>query len=251
MSQEKILIIGGTHGNEQTGIRVVNQLIQNPISGIRAIKANPEAVEQNKRFIDTDLNRSFGSVDALSGNESDIVQKMSELRNLYDQASNTVIDFHNTSCDTKCAILCSNPNDRMVSLVRHFGFDKAVIFPSGGSFVGEFKNAEAFGLEFSNQDPISENIDYLIGKILSLRENNLQNINQAVTVYQFANRRILSLSQVEKIGRLSNFVELNDSQKEILRLSTLQKYLPVFYRCDAYEQNLLILVSPYERYCNL
>mmetsp|Transcript_14977 Transcript_14977/g.32935 ORF Transcript_14977/g.32935 Transcript_14977/m.32935 type:complete len:316 (+) Transcript_14977:56-1003(+) len=60
-------IIGGVHGNELTGVRVVQKLVQlfsepgNSVKGeLTLIVANPDAVDAGVRFLEDDLNRCFG-----------------------------------------------------------------------------------------------------------------------------------------------------------------------------------------------
>ena len=66
-----VVVVGGTHGNEYTGVWVIRQLEQAEKAGklaeqyttldITTLLANPEAHRQNKRFIDDDLNRQFSA----------------------------------------------------------------------------------------------------------------------------------------------------------------------------------------------
>ncbi|MBW4617246.1 MAG: aspartoacylase [Desmonostoc vinosum HA7617-LM4] len=61
----RVVIVGGTHGNELTGIYLVKkferspQLIQRKSFTINTIIANPKAFEIGRRYVDTDLNRCF------------------------------------------------------------------------------------------------------------------------------------------------------------------------------------------------
>mmetsp|Transcript_14800 Transcript_14800/g.32244 ORF Transcript_14800/g.32244 Transcript_14800/m.32244 type:complete len:411 (+) Transcript_14800:188-1420(+) len=77
----KVTIVGGTHGNEYTGIwciksiekqrdlhnrgiqssdaRVINPFREYPSLTINTLLSNPKAFMANRRFIDTDLNREF------------------------------------------------------------------------------------------------------------------------------------------------------------------------------------------------
>jgi aspartoacylase len=58
-------VVGGTHGNERTGVTLVQHWLQNPAEVQRKtfttelLLGNPEAIQKNVRFIDRDLNRSF------------------------------------------------------------------------------------------------------------------------------------------------------------------------------------------------
>jgi aspartoacylase len=61
----RLTIIGGTHGNEVTGIYLLRRWAANPTEIAResfatsTLWANPKAFYENKRYIDVDLNRSF------------------------------------------------------------------------------------------------------------------------------------------------------------------------------------------------
>ena len=60
-----VAIVGGTHGNELTGIQTVRHLPHTdfpdayPELTMAFILANAEAIANNVRFIDVDLNRQF------------------------------------------------------------------------------------------------------------------------------------------------------------------------------------------------
>ncbi|KAG9339787.1 hypothetical protein JZ751_022453 [Albula glossodonta] len=61
----KVAIFGGTHGNEMSGVTLVNLWINNGAevqrSGltVKPYITNPRAVEKCTRYVDTDLNRAF------------------------------------------------------------------------------------------------------------------------------------------------------------------------------------------------
>ncbi len=61
----KLLIVGGTHGDEFTGVQLLDKwkkdpaLIQRTGFTIQTLFANPNAHRDNKRFQDCDLNRQF------------------------------------------------------------------------------------------------------------------------------------------------------------------------------------------------
>jgi aspartoacylase len=62
---DTVFIVGGTHGNERTGVSLVQHWQQNPDEvqrtsfATRLLLANTEAIRRNIRFVDVDLNRSF------------------------------------------------------------------------------------------------------------------------------------------------------------------------------------------------
>lgn len=61
----RVAIFGGTHGNEMSGVTLVNLWIQNGKEihrkGVetKPFITNPRAVEKCTRYVDTDLNRAF------------------------------------------------------------------------------------------------------------------------------------------------------------------------------------------------
>jgi succinylglutamate desuccinylase len=65
----RVLLVGGTHGNELIGAYWVQQLMQQPAVVQRdsfetlLLLANPKAVAVNRRYIDQDLNRCFAPAD--------------------------------------------------------------------------------------------------------------------------------------------------------------------------------------------
>ena len=62
---DTVFVVGGTHGNERTGVTLVQHWLQSSTEVQREtfttqlLLANPEAIRKNVRFIDRDLNRSF------------------------------------------------------------------------------------------------------------------------------------------------------------------------------------------------
>ena len=62
---DTVFVVGGTHGNERTGVTLVQHWLQNPAEIQRKtfttelLLGNPAAIQKNIRFIDRDLNRSF------------------------------------------------------------------------------------------------------------------------------------------------------------------------------------------------
>ena len=66
-SIKNVVVVGGTHGNEYTGVWCIKALDANrhslrkdfPSLRVSTLLGNPEAFMRNKRFVDTDLNREF------------------------------------------------------------------------------------------------------------------------------------------------------------------------------------------------
>jgi len=71
---KKVAIVGGTHGNELTGIYLINkfqktpELVERESFETHLLHANKKAIDQCRRYIDSDLNRKF-DVDALKDDD--------------------------------------------------------------------------------------------------------------------------------------------------------------------------------------
>ncbi len=97
-----VVIVGGTHGNEKTGINLVRHLKNEwmcPFHSfeISYIEGNPRAIKNNLRYVDHDLNRSFNA-----GLEDSIYesQRITELKAEIKNSETTfVIDLHTTTAN--------------------------------------------------------------------------------------------------------------------------------------------------------
>lgn len=96
----KVAILGGTHGNELTGIHLLHRWRDNPSEVTRSTfstelcLANPKACEENRRFVDEDLNRCFSN-ERLSRVDSPSYEaaRASQLNQLLGPKGNSRIDF--------------------------------------------------------------------------------------------------------------------------------------------------------------
>lgn len=98
---KKIVVIGGTHGNEWTGIYAIQKYASSFVSHFKNLDlhfvfANPEAYKLNRRFKDEDLNRAF---QYLQEERPDSYEqgRAKELKSLIDESQCFVIDLHTTT----------------------------------------------------------------------------------------------------------------------------------------------------------
>ncbi len=109
----KVLIFGGTHGNEWTGVMAVTQYAEVfkkkfPTLDLHFVLCNPEAYKINRRFKDEDLNRAFQFLHE-SRPDSYEHHRARELKALIDAQDCFVIDLHTTTSHMgKTVILCHN-----------------------------------------------------------------------------------------------------------------------------------------------
>ena len=113
---ERVAICGGTHGNELTGVSLVRKWQADP-SPLRResfeaepFLSNPKAVEENRRYIDQDLNRCFLSADladpTLSGYEQNRAKVINRRFGPKGEATyDLLIDLHTTTANMGSTVI--------------------------------------------------------------------------------------------------------------------------------------------------
>ncbi|QSJ19410.1 aspartoacylase [Nostoc sp. UHCC 0702] len=113
---KRLVIVGGTHGNELTGIYLVKkfqrspQLIQRGSFETCTLLANPKAYEIGKRYVDTDLNRCFQRQDLHNPNLwSYEAQRAKVIYQTYGSKgtleANLIIDLHSSTSNMGLTII--------------------------------------------------------------------------------------------------------------------------------------------------
>jgi succinylglutamate desuccinylase len=116
---KRVIIIGGTHGNEWTGITILQNyqdFLKNkfPELKIEFIFANPEAYKIEKRFKDEDLNRAC---QFLNENRSSYEHKRAiEIQKIIQEEPCIVIDLHTTTSNMGNTLIISNENAENLTL---------------------------------------------------------------------------------------------------------------------------------------
>jgi aspartoacylase len=121
---KKLAITGGTHGNELTGVYLVKKWQKNPNlvkrSSFETItqRMNEKAIKEVRRYIDHDLNRSFGLRDlADEGLDGYEAKRAKELNGLLGKKGCThpnvdfIVDLHSTTSNMGLSIVVSNESD--------------------------------------------------------------------------------------------------------------------------------------------
>jgi aspartoacylase len=126
---KSIAVVGGTHGNEMSGI----QLLQNWESqgtperfsnlDITLYKANPAAIAANVRFIEEDLNRQFilSNLSAeTSSQEHELAKVINEqLGPKGESSTDLVIDIHNTTSAMGATLIILAVDEFHTQLARY------------------------------------------------------------------------------------------------------------------------------------
>ena len=118
---KKLAITGGTHGNELTGIYLVKKWEKSPKlierSSFETViqLMNQQAIKEVRRYVDDDLNRSFGlsdlSDESLESYESKLAKELnSRLGKKGSENPNVdfIVDLHTTTSNMGLSIVVSN-----------------------------------------------------------------------------------------------------------------------------------------------
>jgi len=160
----KLAIVCCLHGNEKYGLEVMKKLSSHASFFI----GNPLAVKKNKRFIDSDLNRSFPGNKNGNYEEKQAHTLLKELK-----YSNYVLDLHSSSNNCPLFGIITKPNKDKIEFARKLGLKKLVIMPkhfaSGKSLIDFVKCG--ISLEVGPHER-KENVSEVVNLIKNLEENN-------------------------------------------------------------------------------
>lgn len=139
-----IVVAGGTHGNERTGVRLVQKWMERPecfsslcSAKVDLVLSNPEAVRLNRRYRDFDLNRAFSQtcLDVNADPQQYEFRRAKELNALYGPKgaatkTDLLLDVHNTGSNMgNCLILSArDPFTMRASAVLTQEFKDAWIY---------------------------------------------------------------------------------------------------------------------------
>lgn len=122
----KILLVGGTHGNEMTGIHLVREWMRDarPLdragADVQLLLANPEAIRLCRRYVDFDLNRAFTPtlLDPTQNSTSYDIQRAREINLQYGpkgspHSPDLAIDLHNTTANMGITLILNRIDPAM------------------------------------------------------------------------------------------------------------------------------------------
>ena len=103
-SRQRIVVVGGTHGNEYTGVWLVKELAHTNTMDVETYLSNVAAVAANRRFVDEDLNRCFSreKLDAAASASTVEAARSLEIDRTLgpkgsSEAADLIVDLHTTT----------------------------------------------------------------------------------------------------------------------------------------------------------
>lgn len=166
-SEKKLLLICSTHGNEKIGLETVEVLEKKGLSEyFDYIIANPKALDENTRFSDRDLNRSY------PGNkDSDMYEERRACEILeIAKAYKYVIDMHEASSGINDFIII--PRDRLCKEfpIELLDLDIALLWPEPKGPLGQFIENEVeleFGVKYREREEVIPLAVEIVEKFIS------------------------------------------------------------------------------------
>lgn len=152
---QKVIIVGGTHGNEWTGIQVVRHYQEHLKDkfkklDIEFIFANPEAHKLNTRFKEEDLNRAFEFLHE-SRNSFEHLEAHKIKKQIL-EAPCVVLDLHTTTSNMGNTVILSHYNPLNLALCA--------------SLTQKFKDCRVIGAPDPNKKYLASQSEY--GLILEI-----------------------------------------------------------------------------------
>lgn len=189
----KIIFVTGLHGNERLPVLALAAI------GQKQIVANPDAVAKNVRFVEKDMNASFGN-----GGETYEEKRARAILKIIDKEG-LVIDLHTFSMKSKPFVIIVDL--QMLNFAKSLGFENVVYMKfnikSGHALINH-RNGVSVELG-SHTDPKSfERAIELVGEIK--KKNNRVLKTKIYEVY----------AKIDRSGKYINFREHKDGFIPIL-----------------------------------
>lgn len=127
----RVLIFGGTHGNEWTGIYLIQNyatelMTKFPDLQLEFIHANPEAYHKNKRFCDEDLNRVFEPIQKNLGHSTiEYNRGLEILDKIKTFNPDWIIDLHTTTSNMGKTVIITKETEEIHKLAGKMQEDDA------------------------------------------------------------------------------------------------------------------------------
>lgn len=124
---KNVALVGGTHGNELTGIFLVKKyeqdshLIRRDSFELLTLLANPQAIEVGRRYIDTDLNRCFQPQDLQNPKLISYEQLLAKqiAFTIRQSKIDLIIDLHSTTSNMGLTMIFHNNHPYLLDLAAY------------------------------------------------------------------------------------------------------------------------------------
>ncbi len=200
---ENLVVFGGTHGNEATGVEVLKLLEKRNYFGrnlnLIPYFANRKAYDLQKRYIDRDLNRSFTKEVLEKGGYLHEERLAKEIYDKFGNDKNLIIDLHTSTANMGKSLVLTKINNfnlKLISFLQDIHKDLKVFYWEENEDLAFLNSISPYGFAIE-MGPVANNIMnckiiedtlVLVEDILDFAEkynkNMLPELNKEVTLYQ-------------------------------------------------------------------
>jgi aspartoacylase len=167
----KICVVVAQHGDELFGLKVLGGLVRANQNNILNIVGNPEAIAKRKRFIDTDLNRSFNS-----DMRSREVELAKIIRTEIEKFNpDFLLDIHTSKTDIGKVAIVAEYSETIEQMAQLMSMETIVVMPkniASESLIGCFPD-KSISVELGIGLRSDELADKLVKNILDLNIEKL------------------------------------------------------------------------------
>lgn len=223
-----LMVLGGVHGNELTGIEVVRSLVAEFTSGALRLSTgkltlalgNPKAIELGRRSTEPrfDLNRSFVS-GTIAHPESYEHERAGELAPFITDAD-TLVDLHATNKPSKPFVVATTVDARRMDLARRYACDAFVVAPEAviaGTTDGWISTHGGFGIGYESG---------LAGDVTKVREVREAVLRTMCDLGMIVPRSVHGPSFAQSVVRIEKAVNLSGREFEFAAGKGLASFEP-------------------------
>jgi|AntDeeMinimDraft_4_1070355.scaffolds.fasta_scaffold00254_24 predicted deacylase len=234
--EAEYVVVGSVHGDEPCGKQAIKRFIESGYDlqePVKFIIANEEALEQDKRFLDVDLNRNFPGDSESNEHEERLAAKiMKEIK------GKKVLDIHTTRSYPDPFATFTEINPTTHQLLQSSGVENAVLFPEESGTLHEQTDGIVIEAGYQGTEQAIENAYYLIVNFLASEGVIEADFNRSEPdVYQY----------YETVEGDWNFVAENFhkvvkgdifGKRESEEVKAQEDFYPVLMSTDGYESML-------------
>lgn len=218
-----ILLLGSQHGNELLGDRLYAHLTQHfseLLPHVMFVIGNPKAHAAGERYIESDMNRSYGG--ELATYEAQQAKRIETL--IAENDFDLILDLHTTVCSEPPCIIIEDIYDENKAFLKASSINKIVLMQNPlvkTSLVGRTKRAIA--VEIANEDINDALLDQLCKDIQKYVDPAKETVQKSV--YKVTDLLLKTAITPEDAAKLVNF-EMSE-----------QGFIPILVGENSYKKN--------------
>lgn len=207
----KILFVASQHGNEHLGEKLYAHALEfypELVQSIDYVLANPQARHENKRYIMSDMNRSYRVPEETY--EATLAKQLLEYIQLH--AYTLVLDLHTTTANQQPCIIINHFNKTARRFLRSSCIRTVVQMDdeiAAHSLIGNCP--QAVSIEVNNQSITTELLDSLCRTVQNFIDNRV--VTNTINLYKVS--EMLRAGDIDPVVAI-NFVRYADSFYPIL-----------------------------------